>query len=90
MTATQLSRFIHLRNKSPFQSNLQFEIDAQRAGFDSKELGTAIKTDTGYEWRLKDGWFLVEKNGKLYKDYRGETFVLPEFTLSAKRKRKTA
>lgn len=41
MTLNQLKKFIKLRNKSEFDSNLSFMFDCTAAGFEHRELGQA-------------------------------------------------
>jgi len=69
ITKKQLLKFIELRNKSEYQSNLQFEIDARAAGFSSTDLGQAIKVKNGdgfedYVWETSFGK-LTEHYGEL-------------------------
>lgn len=65
MTRAQLDRFIRIRNKSGFNSNLQFISDAEEAGFDAVELGNATKHDFGtYTWTTPYGT-LTERDGCL-------------------------
>jgi hypothetical protein len=59
-----LKKFISIRNKSSFHSNLQFGIDLEEAGIKMEELGELIKTEDGYMWKTLYG-DLVETNGKL-------------------------
>ena len=55
MTRKQLERFVNIRNKSGFASNLQFQIDANKCGFKISDLGEVIKYDWGYEWQTPHG-----------------------------------
>lgn len=65
MTKKQLTRFIAIRNKSGFASNLQFSIDATEAGFDVEELGScAARDEGGYQWNTPHGR-LIEYGGVL-------------------------
>lgn len=68
MNRQQLERFILIRNRSEFDSNLQFGIDADEAGFDVRELGTPEKLgkpgETFYRWTTPHG-LLNEVGGKL-------------------------
>lgn len=71
MTTAQLTDFVNRRNTSEFQSNLQFQIDANAAGINVDDLGKALKGDDGaYRWLLPTGEELIERNGKmtLYRD----------------------
>lgn len=69
MTKAQLEKFIKIRNKSDYQSNLQFLIDARSCGLDLKELGNPKrqKNEDGFEdfvWGTPFGK-LVEHYGEL-------------------------
>ena len=69
MTKQQLEKFIKIRNKSDFSSNLQFEIDAHSADLKISELGKSKKviTEEGYEdyvWKTPFGT-LREHQGAL-------------------------
>ena len=68
MTKEQLLKFIRIRNRSEFTSNLQFGIDADEAGFKVEELGSPSRTwdesgqANGYRWEtpfgeLRERWF---------------------------------
>ena len=60
LTKAKLLRFIKERNKSPFHSNLQFQIDANACGFSVDDLGPCTKVATGhYYWDTPAG-LLVE------------------------------
>jgi hypothetical protein len=62
MTKRQIERFIRKRNKSPFASNLQFQIDEKDCGI---KLGPATKVRDGlYEWKTRFGK-IVEERGIL-------------------------
>lgn len=65
LTKKQLERFVRVRNKSPFSSNLQFQSDAEDCGFAVAELGdvTRLTPAGGYMWRPACG-VLVERFGK--------------------------
>lgn len=39
LTKAKLTRFVSIRNKSDYNSNLQFQIDANAAGFKVSDLG---------------------------------------------------
>ena len=65
----QMVRFIKMRNASLFNTNLQFQIDAETCGFRVNDLGE-VKVVTGehgikiYEWTTPYG-VLREQYGKL-------------------------
>lgn len=64
-TKRQLERFVRIRNKSPFNSNFQFQIDLETVGLKVADIGTAVKIREGvYEWRLANVT-LVEDDGEL-------------------------
>jgi hypothetical protein len=73
LTMKQLQKFVKTRNKSGFQSNLQFQIDASASGFGVDDLGDVLPfTIDGFKgclWKptTKDGvvW-LVEFGRMLY------------------------
>jgi hypothetical protein len=56
LTMRQLRKFVKMRNKSSFQSNLQFQIDANNSGFLAKDLGDTerfkLNGFTGYRWMV--------------------------------------
>ncbi len=65
LTRAKLLRFVRVRNKSGFQSNLQFQFDADECGFSVKDLGDPVKcqnfeTTGEYRWVTPFGT-LVEK-----------------------------
>lgn len=61
-TTAQLEKFVKVRNKSGFASNLQFQIDAVACGFKISDLPTVEKTAEGnYKWTHAD-WTLYEEN----------------------------
>lgn len=63
-TSAQLRKFVEVRNKSQFQSNLQFQIDARACGFSVDGLGTPIKIKAGYVWQLQGlNCELLEEHG---------------------------
>jgi hypothetical protein len=65
MTRNQLERFVSIRNKSRFSSNLQFSFDAKQAGFNAKDLGDPVKLGEGhYTWQTPHG-VLTEFAGRL-------------------------
>ena len=66
MTKAQLLRFIKMRNKSGFNSNLQFCIDLRECGIDAKELenATNLNDRIGCWWDTPHG-VLVELRGQL-------------------------
>lgn len=58
LTMKQLEKFVCVRNRSAFQTNFQFNIDAIECGFNTdKDLGEPRKFNldgfTGYEWRIR-------------------------------------
>jgi hypothetical protein len=69
MTKEQLERFIAIRNKSGFASNLQFSIDADEAGFKVAELGTptkvGLKQAPAYHWETPHGTLIEEPGGRM-------------------------
>lgn len=66
MTREKLLRFVNVRNASPFNSNLQFQIDADECGIRISELGTPKKLPKhdGYQWRTPFG-ILIEQGGRM-------------------------
>lgn len=65
ITAEKLRRFVKIRNASAFNSNLQFQADADEAGFSSTDLPEPTKPKIGlYVWKFPFG-LLVERNGVL-------------------------
>lgn len=64
MTRAQLKAFIARRNASDFQTNLQFQIDANAVGIKVEDLGKAVKETWGYSWDTFYGR-LEERQGKL-------------------------
>ncbi len=68
ITKRQMARFIKMRNSSDFQSNLQFQIDAEACGFRPSDLGDVKKIEEGeYVWQTPYGT-LREKYGKMSLD----------------------
>lgn len=66
MTRKQLERFIATRNKSPHNSNLQFQIDAAACGFEVTDLPEPRRVDAHhYEWDTPHGT-LVEQHGRMH------------------------
>lgn len=62
LTSAQLEKFVKVRNKSGFTSNLQFQIDAEECGFKIADLPTVEKTEEGnYKWTHAE-WTLYEEN----------------------------
>ncbi len=61
MTKAQLKKFVVRRNKSEFQTNLQFQIDAEACGFRIGDLGEVRPLNVGeglpkaYEWTTPHG-----------------------------------
>jgi hypothetical protein len=81
LTVKKLEKFVRDRNKSTFNSNLQFQIDASACGFEISELGKVSKFSkfrldngfVGYEWSmalniggLKEHVTLIEFCASLY------------------------
>lgn len=65
MTKAQLLRFVELRNKSPFGSNLQFSNDLDECGIHIDELGEGDWSQPGvFEWKTPHGT-LIEARGRL-------------------------
>lgn len=64
MTRKQLERFVKVRNKSGFASNLQFQIDANECGFKVLDLGDVLKVADGYIWHTPHGR-IRERHGVL-------------------------
>jgi hypothetical protein len=66
MTRKQMEKFIKLRNKSGFNSNLQFMIDMREAGIEVSELEncTNLNERIGCWWDTPVG-VLVELHGRL-------------------------
>lgn len=65
-TKNQIERFIKIRNKSGFSSNLQFSIDCREAGFDVNDLGEAFKLEEGgYRWWTEHGQLIERPNGHM-------------------------
>ena len=65
ITKNQLLKFVEIRNKSAFNSNLQFACDATTCGFDVKELETCLNDEQGIStWKTPHG-ILTETNGRL-------------------------
>lgn len=92
MTKAQLLRFIKMRNKCGFNSNLQFSFDAQECGFDVEDLGGVQKFTIdgfkGYRWNVKttSGYFQVVEFGRtLYlNDHDSDTRSMFELMKRAK------
>lgn len=67
-TKKQLEKFVKLRNKSGFASNMQFWFDAKECGFEPADLGVLRKGHIGnrivYHWPDVD---LLEYAGQLLK-----------------------
>ena len=68
MTKEQLVAFMRRRNKSDYNSNLQFQIDAEASGFKVSDLGTVKPIEMegikAYEWATPHGK-LIENCGKM-------------------------
>lgn len=69
MTEKQLRKFIKIRNASNFQSNMQFNFDAEAAGFRATDLGKPTKKQkedgTFFYWWNTPFGILVERFGVL-------------------------
>ena len=66
LTLKKLERFVNTRNRSEFNSNLQFQIDASSCGFKVSDLGDVKKTGDGtYYWITPHG-MLVECGGRMF------------------------
>ena len=73
LTKTKLRRFMSIRNRSSFSSNLQFQIDAGAAKIDLDDIGPTrrltIDGFTGWEWFPKTATGevrMIEFGGRLY------------------------
>lgn len=65
MTLTQLKKFVTIRNKSMFSSNLQFQVDLEEAGLTFEDIGPAHKeAENIYRWDTPVGT-LYEHGGTL-------------------------
>jgi hypothetical protein len=65
LTLGKLKDFIGRRNRSDFQTNLQFQIDADAAGIVLEDdLPKATREEWGYSWETPFGR-LEERRGKL-------------------------
>jgi hypothetical protein len=64
----QLEKFVKVRNRSGFSSNLQFAFDAEACGFDVKDLGEPVKVgvpgSAAYHWETPHGT-LIEVGGEM-------------------------
>lgn len=88
LTLKKLQDFIRIRNRSEFNSNMQFAADMQQAGIDHKELAEVEKTEHGYVFKTDLGELYEDKRfgmGKLalYKGAEfiyGDTRVTPQTT----------
>lgn len=68
ITQKKLERFIKMRNKSGFQSNLQFQFDADACGLKVADFGPVTKHEEGfYSWDTPCGR-LIERFGKMWLD----------------------
>lgn len=64
-TRKQIERFVRIRSKAEFNSNLQFIADAREAGFSVADLPKVEKCDDGsYQWTLSHGT-MSEVNGRI-------------------------
>lgn len=77
MTREQLLRFVEMRNRSGFASNLAFQVDADYCGFRAEDLGEVehdIEVGTGQDiWRWHTKWgVLEERYGQLTLHFVGE------------------
>lgn len=67
VTKAKLERFIKVRNKSMFSSNLQFQIDLDECGLTLADIGQAVRRDEGaggFMWATPCGK-LIEERGEL-------------------------
>lgn len=65
-TKAQLDRFVAIRNKSPFGSNLQFGIDADEAGVDLKALDGPHRYEPGgWRWFTDHGELIEHPGGQM-------------------------
>lgn len=65
LSKERLEKFVTLRNKSGFSSNIQFMLDANECGFKTDDLGKAKRLDEAtYEWSTPFGK-LIEDQGQL-------------------------
>lgn len=70
LTVKMIEKFIRLRNRSGYTSNLQFSLDASESGFSIEALGQPQKIeDDFYRWVLPFG-VLIEASGLLTLDRR--------------------
>lgn len=70
LTIAKLRKFVKVRNKSGYSSNMQFWSDAKHTcGFDPEELGDPIKGKSGhwpaYRWTTPFG-NLYEVGGRMF------------------------
>lgn len=87
MTKRQLLAFITRRNRSDFNSNMQFHSDAQDSGFKVADLGEPAKLShrgyTAYIWTTPHGR-LAEYVGVLYLEGEpGSAEVFDKFKVAA-------
>jgi len=72
MTLAKLQRFVRMRNKSGFPSNLQFMFDLEACGMRVADLGDAKKVAPGiYVWETPFGQ-LFERYGEMELDVDAE------------------
>jgi hypothetical protein len=78
LTMKKLDRFVKVRNRSGFPSNLQFQIDANECGFEVSELGDVrvfhIDGSKGYEWKPVIAKVSVRNNIKQERTWLVEFF----------------
>jgi hypothetical protein len=66
MTKNQLLKFIRIRNRSGFNTNLQFLLDLHEAGIAAKDLGNATRAEAGgYQWRTEHGLLVELPDGRM-------------------------
>lgn len=69
LTKENILKFVEIRNASTIFTNLQFQIDAEEAGFKVSELGTAIKRKNSggiwYKWETPFGTLTETPDAKL-------------------------
>jgi len=55
LTKAKLEKYVKVRNKADFHSNMQFQIDAEECGFSMADLGPAKKEGYDYTWATPFG-----------------------------------
>lgn len=64
ITQKQIEKFVKIRNKSAYSSNIQFFTDLAKCGIEEEELGEAKKIGNGWKWELSCG-MLTEIEGRM-------------------------